>query len=157
MTKKLDLIFNVFSRRRNPTGSALPKLPETFRNRVFLLCRDTFSGKNNPYSSGNYLDSFWNEIHSMLTYRLGRPRLEPSRASDNLIVDVLSFLAVCKDEEFLDFIEYIFKVDCLFHVVNDENDFVAQINKFFALDGLSYELTDFVTEEQPSGDGSGEP
>ena len=147
--KKLSDYFDVYSRRGNRTNPFVYNLPSTFRNRVLLLCRDTFSNKDNPCSSGNYMAAFWDEIHQMLTYRHGRPQLTLLSPVINSATDAASFLISCEDEEFLDFVEYIFKVKCLFHVTSDKNGLVAQFNQLFAFDGLGYELTNFIEEERP--------
>jgi hypothetical protein len=146
--KKLELIFDVFSRRGKPAQPFAYSIPATFRNKMILLCRDTFSNEYNPYSDGNYTRTFWNEIHRMLQLRLGRFQLTESGPYPGSETDAMAFVAGCGDEEFLDFVEYMFRVDCLFHVVQDNNELVAQVNKLFALDGLGYELTDFITEER---------
>jgi hypothetical protein len=149
--KKLDHIFNVYSRRGKPAQPFKYNLPSTLRNRILLLCRDTFSNKESPASSRNYINRLWDEIHQMLTYRHGRPQLTLLAPFMNSTMDTANFLLSCKDEEFLDFVEYIFSVECLFHVVHDNNEYVAQVNKLFALDGLGFELTNFVVERPGEG------
>jgi hypothetical protein len=145
---KFDFIFNAFSRRGKRTEPFIYSIPETFRNKILLFCRDTFSNKFNPYGTGNYLDTFWEEIHRMLLYRHGRLRLVDTLQYSNPAQDAIAFLLSCKDEEFLDFIEYIFRADCLFHVTQNENDLVAKINKLFSSDSLGYELTEMIEEKQ---------
>jgi len=146
--KKLDQIFEVFSRRGRPDQPFTYNIPPSFRNRVIMLCRDTFSNKYNPASTGNYIDTFWREVHRMLTYRHGRPQLTIAAPFISETMDTANFLTTCKGEEFLDFIEYVFQVGCLFHVVQEENDLVEEVNKLFAIDALGYELTNFAYEEQ---------
>jgi len=123
-------------------------IPETFRNKVFLFCMDTFSNKHNPYGSGNYLDTFWEEIHAMLRYRHGRLSLVPAAEYSNPGRASVIYLLSCKDEEFIDFIEYIFRVECLSHVTQNENELVEEINQLISSEGLGYELTDFVKERR---------
>lgn len=147
--KKFDHIFDVYSRRGKPTPPFSYNIPSTFRNRLLLLCRDTFSNNESTYSPRNYVERFWGEIHKMLTYRLGRPQLTLLGTFVNTTIDAANFLTTCKDEEFLDFVEDIFKVEWLSYVVRDKSEFVARVNKLFALDGLGYELTSFVVEERP--------
>jgi hypothetical protein len=147
--KKLDHILNVYSRRGKPAQPFAYGLPSTFRNRILILCRDTFSNYDHDCSPGDYLTTFWNEIHQALTLQHGRPHLSFPAPFTNPSTDAATFLLSCKDEEFLDFVEYIFKVKCLFHVVQDNNEFVARVNQLFAMDALGYELTNFVVEERP--------
>jgi len=106
-------------------------------HKILLVCRDVFSG-NLPYSGGNYTLEFWDEIHKMLQYRHGRFKLADGNPQSTA-EDAVSFLLECEDEEFLDFVEYIFKVDSLFHVVQDENNLVADINELFASENAGYE------------------
>jgi len=146
--KKLDQIFDVFSRRGKPDQPFGYILPSTFRNRVLMLCRDTFSNKYNPHSSDDYTGAFWDDIYQKLTYRHGRPQLTLVASFIRKEIDAANFLTTCKGEEFLDFVEYIFQVECLSRVTYDENTLIEQINQFFALDGLGYELTGFVKEER---------
>jgi hypothetical protein len=60
--------------------------------------------------------------------------------------DAIGFLLNCKDEEFLDFVEYIFRVDCLFHVSTDENVLVAELNELFQSENCGFELSPIVKE-----------
>lgn len=66
-------IFSVFS-HRNPTEELdkLPTLPESFRNRVLLLIRKRWGNAQ----SGNYLSSFWEDMHEKLTMSVGRGHLK---------------------------------------------------------------------------------
>jgi hypothetical protein len=142
-----DFIFNSFSRRGKPIEPLISNIPETFKNKIFLFCMDTFSNKFNPYGSGNYQQTFWEEIHRMMLYRHGRIRLTET-TSDNLAREVISFLLSCRNEQFFDFIEDIFRVECLFHVTHNENDLVAKINQLFSSDNMAYELTEMIKEKQ---------
>jgi hypothetical protein len=56
-------------------------------------------------------------------------------------------LLKCPGDQFLDFIEDIFKVDCFFHVTLPADQLVAELNAFFRIDKLPYQLTDMVVEE----------
>lgn len=135
-------IFDVFSRRQRPLDVSRKPLSETFRNRVLMLCRDRFASG----SSGDYRQELWTEMHRRFAYLVGRPRLSdhPAVASD--IDDLLRFVTTCKDEHFLAFIEYIFRVDCYWHVSSDENDMVGEIRDLLLLEDLPYSLTPFVRE-----------
>lgn len=112
---------------------ARPKpLTETFRNRIFMRCRDLFGNDR----------TFWIEIHSNLAYLHGRLRLSNTDSQSEL-EDVLQFLENCADAQFLDFLEYIFRTQAYFHA-SDRANLVDDINEFFRQDDLPYALTDFV-------------
>lgn len=145
---KIKSIFDVFSGRNKADDTGLIyALPETFRNKMLLLCRDVFSNSRNWAGGDDYIHQFWDEIHQALQYRHGRLRLSEGKLTVSKVEDVINFLLTCEGEEFLDFIEYIFKVDCLFHVRLDENEIVQEINDLFASENLGYELTEMVKEE----------
>jgi len=133
----LSSVFNVFSKRSTNSSA---QIPATFRNRVLLLCRDTFN-------KAGYLEAFWNEMHSKLQYLHGSPVLHSTQALQNSPAsDVASFLSECEGDNFLDFVEYIFQLDC-FRRVHLENEFVNNINTFFDVDNLPYSLTQLVKTE----------
>lgn len=143
---KLSQIFDVFSRRGKEVEPLVRNIPITLRNKILLYCRDIFSNSRSNWGSGNHTGEFWNEIHQMLLYRHGKFQLSngnPQSRSEDLI----NFLLHCQDDEFLDFIEYIFRVKCLFHVSTEENVLVAEINELFASENIGYELTEIVKEE----------
>jgi hypothetical protein len=128
-------LFASFSNR--PRGNADPPRPLTasFRHRVLMRCRDVVV----PHS----YNDFWAEIQSKLSYLHGTPQLARNRQARNVTEDVLIFLEECKDEHFLDFIEFIFKAEAYFHVPTDVN-LVGEFNEFFDHDNLPYAVTDFV-------------
>jgi hypothetical protein len=70
-----------------------------------------------------------------------------NRAPQSPLEDVINFLLTCKDDEFYDFIEYIFRVNCIFHVSPDENLLVAALNELFTSENVGYELTEMVKEK----------
>jgi hypothetical protein len=144
---KFDFIFNSFSRRGKPAQPFDYKVTDSLRNKILLWCDDTFSNRHNPYGRGDYTSTFWKEIQRILQYRHGRQVLTDVRLPPD--TDSKIFLLItCKDEEFIDFIEYIFRVECLFQVANNENDLVAQINQLLSSESLGYVLTEFVKEER---------
>ncbi len=132
----LKSLFEVFSRRK--AASAVTSLPitSTFRNRVFLLCRDVIG-------QTGYMTAFWEEVHQKLEYLHGTPVLAPHANPSSRSEDTLSFLTNCESDSFLDFVEYIFRVDPFWRV-HDKQGFVDQINRFFDIDGLPYFLTDYL-------------
>src|SRR5690349_10672553 len=82
----------------------------------------------------------------MLLYRHGKFQLSSGHPQSRA-EDAIGFLLACTDDEFLDFVEYIFKVNCLFHIALEENVIVAEINELFTSEKLGYELTGMVKEE----------
>ena len=145
---RLEAIFNVFSRRHVTKPTAAKPLTPEFRNRALMLCRDTFS----PNESNHYTDtlgSFWLEIHQKLQYVHGRPHLSATNVTDQ-IEDAHLFLQKCDDEHFFDFLELIFKADCLWAASIDEDRLVQDYNLLLEADDLPYALTGFVREKGTS-------
>ena len=135
-------IFSVFS-HRNPTEELdkLPTLPESFRNRVLLLIRKRWGNAQ----SGNYLSSFWEDMHEKLTMSFGRGILMEELNPSNPSEDVISFLANCSDKHFIDFLEFIFKSKTHWRVaIQDDNKIVNDINELFSADNLPYHITNFA-------------
>lgn len=130
-------IFQAFSRR---TPSPVPdkRLTQSFRNRVLMRCRDVFG-------ASAQFEEFWSQIHSKLTYLHGAPGLSPAgqmgRAS--AVQDSLTFLTSCSDEHFLDFLEFVFRVNASFHIP-ERDTLVDDFNEFLNVDSLPYSVTPFV-------------
>jgi hypothetical protein len=139
----LRTLFDVFSRRPG-RAAAIPLKPLTpeFRNRVLMLCRDRFSATQH----GDYRNELWTEMHSRFAYLLGRTRLSNSPDGAPQIEDLLRFLAMCSNEHFLDFLEFVFQTESYFRASPDENAMVDEINHFLLLDDLPYAVTPFVRE-----------
>jgi hypothetical protein len=144
---KFSHVFDVFSRRNKKEAEPFIRtVSTTLRNKVLLYCQDLFSNNRSHWGSGDYTGEFWSEIHQMLLYRHGKFQLSsghPQSRAD----DAINFLLTCADEEFFDFIEYIFKVKCLFHISVEENVIVTEINELFTSENIGYELTSMVKEE----------
>lgn len=141
----LDHIFGVFSRRHSkPVRQAHP-IPETSRNRILIYCRDVFGGTRFQ-DSENLLPQFWAEIQEALRYRHGKLFLTTSMTLQRPVEDFIRFLLSCDDAEFLDFIEYIFRVQVFSRLPVDANALVAEINQLLAIDDLGVELTNMTTE-----------
>ena len=137
-------IFSVFSKREKAPGTVSKPLTQEFRFRVFQLCADTFA--DNFYGSSG---EFWKELHRNLSYLHGRPSLA-GEPMDSARVDALTFLSLCSEEHFFDFIELIFKsspYDRLLRSFNGVDQFVSDVNDFLRVDDLPYSLTEFVREE----------
>jgi hypothetical protein len=143
-------IFGVFSRRRRQAAKPIAPLTPEFRNRVLMLCLETFQS---DFSSNRL--PFWEDMHTKLKYLVGRPQLSRSNHSSNLTEDVLIYLQECNDESFLDFVELIFKTAAheetlqsrFIHSPGPPTDhLVEKINDVFRFDDLPYALTRFVRE-----------
>lgn len=139
-------LFDVFSRRKRRAEIPLKPLTVQFRNRVLMLCRDRFSSSGSNFGSGDNRQELWIEMHRRLAYLIGRPRLSNNPQVQDEIQDVLQFLSNCGDEHFLDFVEYIFRLECYWRACTDENTMVEEINHLFLLEDLPYALTPFVRE-----------
>ena len=143
---KFSHIFDVFSKRNKEVKPFVPNAPLTLRNKIILYCRDVFSNSRSNWGSGDYTGEFWSEIHQMLLYRHGKFQLSNGYPQSQA-EDAINFLLNCGNEEFFDFVEYIFRVKCLFHVAIEENVLVSEINELFASENVGYELTEMVKEE----------
>jgi len=128
---KFSELFKVFSKRVASQPKPEKALTQSFRNRVFMRCRDLFQGSD-----------FWHEIHSKLTYLHGQLRLTTTNA-ESPVEDALTFLQNCEDEHFLDFVEYIFPTQA-YHRASSRANLIEDINVFLLQDDLPYALTDFV-------------
>ncbi len=143
----LKQIFEVFSRRDKAVSTLSHNIPNSFRNRVLLWCREAFSNRRSEFGMNDYTSDFWTQIHRYLQYRHGKVRISHNRHSPvSIVEDTIAYLVDCPGEEFLDFIEYIFRVECFSHVTLPENELVKEINELFRFDDLPYYLTDFIRE-----------
>lgn len=145
--KYLEPLLGVFSRRHAGRRFPADEVPEAVRNRIFLICRDLLQGRwRQSMSSGDYSDQFWSEIHSSMQHAYGRLQLSPSSRATSPIEDILNFLPSCPPEEFLDFVELIFRAQCLFHVLHDENQLVDAFNDVFRAENAPFQVTPMVKE-----------
>lgn len=139
-------IFDVFSNRSSEEENVKHEIPDTTRNRVLLWCNEVLSGeRQGSFGNGDYRQPFWEEIHRFLQYRLGRPQLV--NGSGSIESDARSYVISSPAEEFLDFIEDIFKTKCLFHVGISYKDMVNDLNELLCVDNLPYHITYRITEE----------
>ncbi|MCH8088227.1 MAG: hypothetical protein IIC81_10345, partial [Chloroflexi bacterium] len=89
-----------------------------------MLCKDTFSGGAVDSLGGDYTQKFWSQIHRKLQYLHGRFLLfEGSLTTQS--DDAINFLFHCPDDHFLDFVEMIFQVDCLWQVGLEEEKLIS--------------------------------
>lgn len=152
-----DRIFDVFSRRQSDQSAAKYEIPQTTRNRILLWCAEVFSSSGGYAHDHDQREVFWNEIHRHLQYRHGRITLSKNvRSTRSRMEDALDFLLSCSGDEFLDFIEYIFKVECLPNIRIPIKQLVIDLNRLFHADNLPYSVTDLV-EEQTQGSASDSP
>jgi hypothetical protein len=143
---KLASIFDVFSKRNSEMVAPSTELTVEFRRKIIMFCQDVFSNETSWPGGRDYTGQFWDEIHQALRLRHGKFQLSDRARGHSPTEDLITYLLECPDEEFLDFLEYIFKVDSFGRIQSDANEVVSQINVLLASDGLPFELTDKVTE-----------
>ena len=137
-------IFDVFSKRPQPTVKAGKSLTAEFRYRVLQLCTTAFPERGFGYMFGGSTDAmFWLDMHEKLSYRHGRARLAKI-ATNSQSADAVEFLADCSDDHFLDFIELIFKWQRLWDFNKNPLELLKNVNEFLEVDDLPYYLTEFV-------------
>lgn len=146
-TMNINQVFNVFSRRHKGSNAVNNTLNTTFRNRVLMLCSEVFSNPDPGHAPGDYREQFWSDIYAKLSFLLGKYRLS-DKHGNSPGEDAILFLSKCEDENFLDFIEYIFQVECYWRVCSDKNKFIEEINQLFLVDDLPYAVTPFVHEKR---------
>lgn len=148
---RLTSIFNVFSKRPECSAKSTHEIPPTTRNRVILWCKDLFGVIHHVggYRSDCYAD-FWTKIHQRLLMRTGRLQLSPTDGHGDP-TEALNYLLNCPGEEFLDFLEDIFRVDTFSTVGCDESLSVKQLNILLSQDKLPYFVTPFELEEIEDG------
>jgi hypothetical protein len=89
-----------------------------------------------------------------MQYLHGVAKLSSDPLANTPAADAIKFLMNCPPEKFLDFIELIFRVECLFHVSGNDDELVDAVNELFRSEGAPYQLTHFVKHEE---DASGPP
>jgi len=130
-------VFDRFSRRpgakRSGKGQAVcHEVPEETRMRVIIWCR-------------RELGEYWGGILDQVQRRL--EMRHPSRAMEFRQKGLGEFLLRCAGEEFLDFLEDLFRdegVDGWFHAHKDQQQLVEELNEVFREDDLPYYLTAYV-------------
>ncbi len=138
---RLTKVYDVFSLRQvsGESNYKIDKVSDRLRRRVLLLFRDVVSGR---WGQGDAATAheFWQDMHNSLQHLYGRPNL--SRLSTNSAMDdAIEFLLGCSTDEFFDFIELSFKLDCAWRAIGDEDQFVEAINKVFEVENAPYRLT----------------
>lgn len=144
-------LFDVFSRRPHPRPSEPLVVSEAARKRIFLFCNDVFGNVRAQYATGSYVEEFWREIHKRFQFRHGEIWLTAhGQRHQSVIEDAIQFVMSCDAEHFLDFLEYIFKVECFFHVGLSKEQVVGEINELIEISGLPFFITSFVEEQYPT-------
>jgi len=87
-------------------------------------------------------------MRKRLCYLVGSGTLSDRPSVDSAEEDVWQFLWKCRDENFLDFIEFIFRIDAYHQLSNDPDALVRDINEFLLVDDLPFALTPFVREKR---------
>jgi hypothetical protein len=142
-------MFDVFSRRGGAKGKTEHEVPQSTRNRVVLWCQNVFSNRREEARGPDYTASFWGDMHEHLRLLKGTLQLCTMRVLTPLppAADVLGFLSTCSGEDFLDFLECIFKARCLSDIRIPAKKLVRELNDLLQVDGLPYHVTDFTEVE----------
>jgi len=131
-----DSTFDTYSNRPMPPGKR-KALTTTFKNRILHLCTKCYPQPDT--------EDFWSGVYDMLAFNTG----EFSQV--NLIFPyegVKSLLVKCDDDIFLDFVEYIFKVQTREDFVGIPKISTDDINRFFVECDLPYYLTELEKKRQ---------
>lgn len=139
-------LFNVFSNRNTEVQPFVHKVPTTLRNKIILYCHEVFGLNLFSGNNSDYITEFWNEIFRLLRYLNGKVRL----STMNTITpseDVIAYLLECDYDQFLDFVELIFKCNCVHKLSIDVNTIVSDINEFFISECVGFELTEMISEQ----------
>ena len=145
-----DKILGVFSKRHKGSRMLTKPLSHEFKNRVLLLCRDTFPRHRASMGVARPSD-FWSDIYNRLEYIHARSDLS-GKYPHSVDMATIDFLSQCEDEHFFDFVELIFQLEILWKSGPKVNalKLVEDVNRFFEEDGLPYFLTKFVLTAPPS-------
>ncbi len=140
-----DRIFNVFSKRdRLPQENGIA-LTREFRVRAYVLWVRTFP-KDFSRSGLSVGSPLWSDVRDKFLCSLGRIRLS-AKAASSVQDDIDNFLDECSDDHFLDFIEFSFQSETIYHSSTPVRDLIAAVNTFFQEDDLPFFLTDFTHAE----------
>ncbi len=147
MTNSLNLssIFDdMYAVRKRTVNDSGESLTSEFRSRFWLFSTDMVHPYDHYSRAGHKISNFWATLRDKLRYRLGRARLA-DRSHPTVITEVEAFLSECSDEHYLDFIEMFFQSEDLPKYFSDSDlrDAVRNVNMFFTLDNLPYQLTEF--------------
>jgi hypothetical protein len=140
-------IFNVFSNRTKNHKEIKVSISLETRNKIIMVIDRSLKEPSDYIGLGsNY--SFKGallQVREMFQLKLGQ--FELNNSSRNELEDILNFIGNCKTENFLDFIEYIFKTKEFDRVSGDiKNKIISDINYVFQQDDIHFKLTDYVEE-----------
>ncbi len=135
-----ERLFDVFSRREQPTADKPKPLTNEFRNRVLMLMRDELGGD---------FGVFLNDLHKQVAYLEGTFELSGSNHRRQSADDLFEFMLTCQDEQFLNVLELVFRSN-LSGITWPDNSLIPGINDFFRVDNLPYHLTAYGIEEVQS-------
>ena len=137
-------LFDSFTKRNQSTNRKDVKpLTHSFKSRTLMLCEEKLGyGDGSIYG---YDPDFWAKVHRRLRFLLGSGSLSGDPHA-TLTTDLLRFLNKCSDNEFLEFVETIFRVQKWWSIP-ERGISTTDINIFFDEDDLPYYLTDYTVEE----------
>lgn len=137
-------LFETYSHRQGQSPKNVAPLTPQFRSRVIMLCTQQFGIRK----AGLKSKAFWEDVHEKLRFLVGRPQLTAKPFNRSVMADCIYFLQECVDEQFIDFIELIFRTEDYFRLENRHgaNALIEEVNDFFRLDDLPYAVTTFVRE-----------
>lgn len=135
-------IFDAFSLRPEAVAKPHHEVPEKTRNRIFLWWKSTI-GVSMMFS--DMWNAFWSEIHGVLQMRHGTPRLNQGRLLPPPD-DAILFLSKCPGDQFLDFLEDLFRTQFYNEMRLNSDEKVNEVNELLRVDNLPYYLTKLVME-----------
>lgn len=140
-------IFNVFSNRTKNHKEIKISISIETRNKIIMIIDRRLKESDGHISLGsNY--SFQKaliQVREMFQLKLGQFALNNSNRDE--LEDIAKFIDNCEAENFLDFIEYIFKTKEFDRIPGDiENKIISDINYVFQQDGILFKLTSYVEE-----------
>lgn len=140
-------LFDSFAKRNKSTNRKDVKpLTYSFKSRTLMLCQERLGFGDSSIFGPD--PDFWEKAHRRLRFLKGSGSLSGS-LNVPLETDLLRFLDKCSDDEFLEFVETIFRVQKWWG--NPERSMsISDINIFFDEDDLPYYLTDYTIDETPS-------
>ncbi|MBV4426520.1 DUF7014 domain-containing protein [Clostridium tyrobutyricum] len=140
-------IFNVFSNRTKNHKEIKISLNLETRNKIIMIIdRNLKEGNGNICLGANYsFEDALLQVGEMFQLKLGQFTLNNSSRDE--LEDILNFIGNCEAENFLDFIEYIFKTKEFDRISGDiENKIINDINYIFQQDNINFKLTSYIEE-----------
>ncbi len=135
-------ILSAFSNRMRGKGVKNKEIfiSKQTRNRVLMILKKCFDTVHN-----SSFESFLSEIHQSFQFKLGTLCL--SSTSLNQLNELLNFIITCQGEDFLDFLEYVFRTEQVKRFRGDvQNKLVNDINYIFEKDEVPFRMTNYIEE-----------